>query len=146
MNHELDAELARWLRLRSCRRAQHDREPSPLDGLAMSLRRLRSTLAFVAAGADRNDATTVALVSRAYRWSVRIARELETIERLDLEPIEEWARIEAFAPFAIAFFESVLGAPLATAKRSPEIARLRREIDFVLAPLSLARTSSAMAA
>lgn len=146
MNHELDAELARWLRLRSARRVAHDREPSPLDGIAMSLRRVRSTLSFVDAGTDSRDAATSALVARAYRWSVRIARELDTIERLGLDPIKEWARIEAFAPFALAFFDSVLAAPFATAKRTPELSRLRREIDFVLAPLSLAMTSSAIAA
>lgn len=146
MNHELDAELARWLRLRTTHRAARNREASPLDGLAMSLRRVRSTLSFVDAAIDTNDGMTVALVSRAYRWSVRIARELETIEQLGLDPIQEWARIEAFAPFALAFFDSVLGAPFATAKLTPELSRLRREIDFVLAPLSLAMTSSAMAA
>lgn len=146
MTHELDAELARWLRLRSSLRASREREASPLDGIAMSLRRVRSTLSFVAAGADRDDPTMTALVSRAYRWSLRIARELEAIEQLALDPIQEWARLEAFAPFATAFFASLLGGPFASARRTPELARLRREMDFVLAPLSLALTSSAIAA
>ncbi len=146
MTHELDAELARWLRLRSSLRASRAREASPLDGIAMSLRRVRSTLSFVAASADKGDPTMTALVSRAYRWSLRIARELEAIEQLALDPIQEWARLEAFAPFATAFFASLLEGPFATARRTPELARLRRELDFVLAPLSLAMTSSAIAA
>jgi hypothetical protein len=58
----------------------------------------------------------------------------------------EWSRFEGFAPFALAFFDSVLAAPFTAATQTPEVARLRREIDAVLAPLSTAMTSSALAA
>lgn len=142
----LDAELARWLRLRTEQRTRFDREESPLDGVAMALRRVRSTLAVLATYGDQDDAAVVALVSRGYRWAIRIARELEGIERLALDPMTEWTRFEAFAPFAVAFFESVLAGPFATVRKTPEIARLEREIGAVLAPLTLAMRSSAMAA
>lgn len=143
---KLDAELARWLRLRATVRAAHDREASPLDEVAFGLRRVRSTLSFVASGVEADDAKTHALVTRAYRWSIRIARELEAIEQLELDPMTEWTRFESFAPFALAFFDSVLAPPLATAPRTSELARLRRDIDAVLAPITVAITASAIAA
>ena len=144
----LDAELARWLRTRTALRAERERESSPLDDVAMALRRVRATLTFVAcsATADEGDAPVAALVSRAYRWSIRVARELEAIEQLGLDSMAEWQRFEAFAPFALAFFDSVLAAPFAATTKTSEVARLRREIDAVLAPLSTAMTSSALAA
>jgi len=142
----LDSELSRWLRARSTRRAAGGRDESALDGLALGLRKLRATLAFTVVHASVNDPVVVALVSRAYRWTIRMARELVAIERQGLEPIAEWACIEKFAPFALAFFDSVLAAPLQAASRTPEIARLRREIDAVLAPLVNAMASSALAA
>ena len=144
----LDAELARWLRTRTSLRAARERESSPLDDVAMALRRVRATLTFVAcsANASDDDAALAALVSRAYRWSIRVARELEAIEQLDLEPMAEWSRFEGFAPFALAFFDSVLAAPFASATRTSEVSRLRREIDAVLGPLITAMTSSALAA
>ncbi|MDB4936866.1 MAG: hypothetical protein JWP87_3838 [Labilithrix sp.] len=141
----LDAELARWLRARTSLRAARDRDESPLDDVAMALRRVRATLAF-AASTSATDPCHVALVSRAYRWSIRIARELEMIEHLALEPIAEWARFEAFAPFALAFFESVVAAPMAAATKTAEVARLARELDAVLGQLSTAMRSSSMAA
>lgn len=142
----LDAELGRWLRIRCTLRAARDREPSSLDQVAFGLRRIRATLSFIASGVDRDDAKTCAIVTRSYRWSVRIARELEAIEQLALDPVTEWSRFEMFAPFAIAFFDSVLAPPFASAARSPELARLRREIDIVLSPLAVAITASAIAA
>jgi hypothetical protein len=142
----LDAELGRWLRVRATVRAANDREASALDEMAIDLRRLRSTLSFVASGVDEDDATTCALVTRAYRWTIRIARELDAIEHLALDPMAEWSRFESFAPFALAFFDSVMAAPFAAAAKTPELARLRREIDAVLAPLAMAITSSALAA
>ena len=144
----LDAELARWLRTRTSLRAERERESSPLDDVAMALRRVRATLTFVACSAHGgdHDATLAALVSRAYRWSIRVARELEAIEQLDLDPMAEWSRFEGFAPFALAFFDSVLAAPLAATTRASEVARLRREIDAVLTPMTAAMTSSALAA
>jgi hypothetical protein len=141
----LDAELARWLRARSTLRATGDRDESPLDEVAMALRKLRATLAFTAGNATSNDAPVLALVSRTYRWSIRMARELEAIEQLALDPLAEWIRFEAFAPFALAFFDSLLAAPLA-ATTTAEVARMRREVDAVLAPLVTAMASSAMAA
>lgn len=144
----LDAELARWLRTRTSLRAERERNSSPLDDVAMALRRVRATLTFVACSATSEDAdaTIAALVSRAYRWSIRVARELEAIEQLGLDAMAEWSRFEAFAPFALAFFDSVLAAPFAATTKTPEVARLRREIDAVLAPLTTAMTSSALAA
>jgi hypothetical protein len=144
----LDAELARWLRTRTSLRAEREREASPLDDVAMALRRVRATLTFVACSAnhEESDSPIVALISRAYRWSIRVARELEAIEQLGLDPMTEWSRFEGFAPFALAFFDSVLAAPFTAATQTPEVARLRREIDAVLAPLSTAMTSSALAA
>lgn len=140
---DLDGELARWLRLRSSMRASRAREASSLDGLAMGLRRVRGVLGAMASSDDR---TVSSVVSRAYRWAIRVARELETIEQLELEPVLEWARFEAFAPFALAFFQSVLAAPFAAATSTPEVLRLRREIETVLAPFSIAMMSSAWAA
>lgn len=142
----LDAELARWLRTRTALRAERERDASALDDVAMALRRVRATLTFTACSVDTEDAAVVALVSRAYRWSIRVARELEAIEQLALDPMNEWSRFEAFAPFALAFFDSVLAAPFAAATKTSEVARLRREIDAVLAPLTTAMTSSALAA
>jgi hypothetical protein len=145
----LDSELARWLRLRASRRAARNREASPLDGTAFALRRVRATLDFMAStivNETPEDASVVALTSRAYRWAIRIARELEAIEKLEMDALTEWARFEAFAPFALAFFASVLAAPFAKAPASVEVARLRREIDAILAPLATAMTTSAMAA
>jgi hypothetical protein len=145
----LDAELARWLRLRATRRAVRSREVSALDGTAFALRRVRATLDFIAStivNETPNDAGLVALTSRAYRWAIRIARELEAIEKLDLDPVAEWSRFEEFAPFALAFFDSVLAAPFAVTPASVEVARLRREIDAIVAPLLTAMTTSAMAA
>jgi hypothetical protein len=143
---DLDAELGRWLRLRSTVRAMRDREPSSLDEVALGLRRVRAILGFFAYDRGPNDARTTALVTRAYRWSIRIARELEAIEQLGLDPVTEWSRFEMFAPFAVAFFDSVLAAPFAASARTPELARLRREIDRVLSPLTVAIRSSAIAA
>ena len=144
----LDAELARWLRTRTSLRAEREREASPLDDVAMALRRVRATLTFVACSASgsRDDLELASLISRAYRWSIRVARELEAIEQLGLDPMAEWMRFEGFAPFALAFFDSVLAGPFAATTKTSEVARLRREIDGVLAPLTTAMTSSALAA
>ena len=142
----LDSELSRWLRARATGRAAADRDESALDGLALGLRKLRATMAFTVVHASFDDPAVVALVSRTYRWTIRVARELVAIEAEALDPIVEWARLEAFAPFALAFFESVLAAPLQAASRTPEMARLRREIDAVRAPLVTAMTSSSLAA
>lgn len=144
----LDAELARWLRTRTSLRAERERESSPLDDVAMALRRVRATLTCVACSANGSDddAALAALVARAYRWSIRVARELEAIEQLDLDPMAEWSRFEGFAPFALAFFDSVLAAPFAATTKTSEVARLRRELDAVLSPLIVAMTSSALAA
>jgi hypothetical protein len=142
----LDAELARWLRARSTTRAMNDRDASPLDAVAMGLRKLRATLSTAAGHTSSSDESVVALVSRTYRWSIRMARELDAIEHLGLDPMTEWARFESFAPFALAFFDSLLAAPLAAATRTPEVVRMGRNIDAVLAPLVTAMTSSAMAA
>jgi hypothetical protein len=64
----LDAELARWLRTRTSLRAEREREPSPLDDVAMGLRRVRATLTFVACSVtrDASDTATAALVSHTY--------------------------------------------------------------------------------
>jgi hypothetical protein len=142
----LDAELGRRLRTRATVRAAHDRDFSALDEVAFGLRRMRATLGFIASGLAPDDAVSCALVTRAYRWSVRVARELEAIEHLALDAVAEWSRFESFAPFALAFFDSVLAAPFAAAKPTPELTRLRREIDAVLAPMTVAVTSSALAA
>jgi hypothetical protein len=145
----LDAELARWLRTRTALRAERERDASSLDGVALALRRVRGALTFAACSVtagDDEEAVVSALVSRTYRWSIRVARELEAIEQLGLDPIAEWGRFEAFAPFALAFFDSVLASPFEAATKTAEVARLRREIDAVLAPLTTAMTSSALAA
>jgi hypothetical protein len=147
----LDAELARWLRDRSSRRAQRSRVDSSLDGMAMALRRVRGTLeamsdSATAADDDDRDPTLATLVSRAYRWAIRVARELEAIEQLELDPLEEWARFEAFAPFARAFFESALAGPFAAATQTAAVSRLQRDISAVMAPISIAMMSSAWAA
>jgi hypothetical protein len=145
----LDSELARWLRLRATRRAARNREASPLDATAFALRRVRATLDFIVSHVVHDtpdDAAVVDLASRTYRWAIRIARELEAIEQLDVDPMTDWSRFEAFAPFALAFFDSALAAPFAAAPATVEVARLRREIDDILAPLATAMATSATAA
>ena len=142
----LDAELARWLRARATQRAMRDRHESALDDVAMALRKLRATLSCAAGHPPTSDASVLALVSRTYRWSIRMARELAAIEQLSLEPMAEWSRFEAFAPFALAFFDSFLAVALAAATPSTEVVRMGREIDAILAPLVTAMASSAMAA
>ena len=142
-----DAELANYLRERTSRRATRSgREASALDGMAMSLRRVRVTLESISSTPSAHDDTVKALVSRCYRWTIRMARELDTIEALDLDPIREWARFEVFAPFARAFFESALSGPFDVATRTADVARLRRDIDGVMAPIRIALMSSAVAA
>jgi hypothetical protein len=146
----LDAELARWLRLRTCLRATRSRENSSLDGMAMALRRVRGTLEAMSdassATAAHRDPTVATLISRAYRWAIRVARELETIERLELDPVAEWARFEAFAPFARAFFNSAVAASFDAATRTSSVNRLQCDMDAVMAPISIAMLSSALAA
>lgn len=142
----LDAELGRWLRVRPAARTARTRETSSIEAIAHDIRRVRKTLAFVASRLDAHDARTCALVMRTYRWSIRVARELESIGLHQLDAIAEWSRLEAFAPFALAFHESVIARPFADAPKSPELARLSRDVDAVLAPLMTAMTSSALAA
>jgi hypothetical protein len=146
----LDAELARWLRQRTWRRATRTREDSSLDSMAMALRRVRVTLEamteMTTSTTGAHDPTLINLVSRAYRWAIRIARELETIERLELDPIKEWERFESFAPFARAFYESALAAPFAAAPETADVARLQTDIGAVMAPIIIAMMSSAWAA
>ena len=112
----------------------------------MSLRRVRVTLESMSATPHALDDSVRALVSRCYRWTIRMARELDTIEALELDPIREWARFEVFAPFARAFFESALSGPFDAATRTADVARLRRDIDGVMAPIRIALMSSAVAA
>ncbi len=144
----LDGELARYLRVRTSHRAMRNRsESSALDGMVMALRRVRVSLeAMTARGADDLEPGTAMLVSRAYRWTIRVARELEAIEDLELDPINEWARFEAFAPFARAFYESALAGPFEGVVPDADVARLRRDIDGVMAPIRIAVMSSAVAA
>lgn len=147
----LDAELARWLRMRSSHRASRDRDPSPLDGVAIDLRRVRATLAAMGEAAmsaptTTGEASVTKLVSRAYRWTIRVARELRSIEELELDPMLEWARFEAFAPFGLAFFDTALAGIFAAVESTEDTERLRRELHAVRAPLAVAMTSSAWAA
>jgi hypothetical protein len=150
----LDSELARWLRTRTTLRASRGREPSPLDDVAAGLRRVRATLSTMGAslviesvGEGAMDPKVAHLVSLTYRWAIRVARELEGIEQLDLESMAEWTHFEAFAPFALAFFDSAVAAPFASCPATNgDVAVLRREIDAVLGPLGMALTSSALAA
>jgi hypothetical protein len=142
----LDAELARWLRARATTRATNDRQASPLDEVALGLRKLRATLSNAAGQTSLSDGSFAALLSRTYRWSIRMARELEAIEQLGLDPMTEWSRFESFAPFALAFFDSLLAPTLAAATRTPEVVRVGRNVDGVLASFVTAMTSSAMAA
>ncbi len=142
----LDAELARWLRARSTLRATRDRAESPLDVLALALRKLRATLSFTVGSAITNDVAVLAVAARTYRWSIRMARELDAIEQLGLDPMTEWTRFESFAPFALAFFDSLLGTLLDEAVDEMAVARLRRDIDVTLSPFLIAMTSSSMAA
>jgi hypothetical protein len=142
----LDAELARWLRARVTQRAMCDRDDSPLDEVATALRKLRATLSLTVSNATASDATMRAVAVRTYRWSIRMARELDAIEELGLDPVGEWARFEAFAPFALAFFHSLLGTLLTDATSHMAVARLRGDIDVALSPFLIAMTSSSMAA
>ena len=148
---DLDAELARWLRMRTALRAKRSGEESSLDGMAMALRRVRVSLeamgdsAMSSATAERDPRIT-SLLSEGYRWAVRVARELDIIEQLSLDTTREWARFEAFAPTAQALFDSGLAGPFASAPRTLDVARLERDIDAVMAPVSIALMSSAWAA
>jgi hypothetical protein len=142
----LDAELARWLRARVAQRAMCDRDDSPLDEVATALRKLRATLSLTLSNATADDATMSTVAVRTYRWSIRMARELDAIEELGLDPLGEWTRFEAFAPFALAFFHSLLGPLFTDATSHMAVSRLRRDIDVVLSPFLIAMTSSSMAA
>ena len=142
----LDAELARWLRARVAQRAMCDRDDSPLDEVATALRKLRATLSLTMSNATADDTTMHTVAVRTYRWSIRMARELDAIEELRLEASTEWTRFEAFAPFALAFFHSLLGTLLTAATNDMAVARLRRDIDVVLSPFLVAMASSWMAA
>lgn len=148
---DLDAELARWLRMRTALRAKRSRENSSLDGMAMALRRVRVSLEAMGDSAASNvageqDQRINALVSQSYHWAIRVARELDTIEQLGLDAIREWTRFEAFAPSAQALFDGALAGRFAAAPRSVDVARLERDIDAVMAPIGIARMSSAWAA
>ena len=142
----LDAELGRWLRARSTKRAMRTQDESAMDDVAMALRKVRASLSFAAAPTTSNDASVVALVTRAYRWAIRMARELEAIEQLSLDSTAEWARFEAFAPFALAFFDSMVAAPLTAATPTADVVQVERAIDALLAPLVTAMRTSALAA
>lgn len=145
----LDSELARWLRLRATRRAARNREASPLDATAFALRRVRATLDVIASTLDNdapNDRNLVDLASQAYRWAIRVARELEAIEQLDVDPVTDGTRFEAFGPSALALFDGALAASFAAAPATVEVVRLRREIDAILAPLATAMATAATAA
>ncbi|MDB4942070.1 MAG: hypothetical protein JWP97_1604 [Labilithrix sp.] len=144
----LDAELGRHLRARASHRASRaSTESSALDGMVMALRRVRVTLeTMTSLVSDDPDPAAATLVSRAYRWSIRVARELEVIEDLELDALREWTRFESFAPFARAFYDSALAGPFGTAPRSADVLRLRRDIDGVMAPIRIAVMSSAVAA
>lgn len=139
----LDEEASRWLRYRAVARAEKSRGPSPLDGLALSLRKLRTSLAD-SYGDTARDENVALVIDRAYRFVIRVAKELEGIERDDLDSMEEWGRLESFAPFALAFFERVLDAPLRKAAGSASF--LRSDIAEVLETFRSALTSSAIAA
>jgi hypothetical protein len=134
-NEELDLELGRWLRTRTCIRYALARPASPLDETSMALRAVRSALGGM-------DSSPVVLL--AYRWAIRVARELEAIEQLQLDGAQEWSRYEAFAPFALAFFDTALAKGLAGP--GGNVAQLRHAFDAVIGSLTLAMQSSALAA
>lgn len=150
----LDDEASRWLRYRAVARAEKNRAPSPLDGIANALRRLRTSLAAAymrdaIAGETRElpegaETRMTLAIERAYRFVIRVAKELEEIERADLDAMDEWARIEGFAPFAIAFFDRVLEGPLRRA--GADAAFMKKDVGEILDVLRCAMTSSAMAA
>jgi hypothetical protein len=142
----LDAELARWLRARVAHRAMCDRDDSPLDEVATALRRLRATLSLTVSTTTVDDATMSTVAVRTYRWAIRMARELDAIEERGLDPLAEWTCFEAFAPFGLAFFHSLLGPLLTDATSHMAVSRLRGDIDVVLSPFLIAMTSSSMAA
>ncbi|NVL67681.1 hypothetical protein, partial [Escherichia coli] len=93
-----------------------------------------------------NDRTLVDLASQAYRWAIRVARELEAIEQLDVDPVTDGTRFEAFGPSALALFDGALAASFAAAPATVEVVRLRRDIDAILAPLATAMATAATAA
>lgn len=140
----LDEEASRWLRYRAVARAEKSRGASPLDGLALSLRKLRTSLSEGRHGDAANDENVALVTERAYRFVIRVAKELEGIERDDLDAMEEWARLESFAPFALAFFDRILDAPLRKAAGSASF--LKGDIAEVLETFRSALSSSAMAA
>lgn len=138
----LDDEASRWLRYRAVARAEKSRFPSPLDGLAIALSRVRTTLG--AAYVDgANDERVARVVERAYRFVIRVARELETIERADLDSMDEWSRFESFAPFALAFFDRMLEPPM---READGATFLRADLAPVLEIFRSAMQSSAIAA
>ena len=148
---DLDAELARWLRMRTALRSKRSGEESSLDGMAMALRRVRVSLeamgdASVNSTTGESDRRITNLLNEGYRWAIRMARELDIIEQLGLDTTREWARFESFAPSAQALFDGGLAGPFAAAPRTLDVARLERDIDAVMAPVSIALMSSAWAA
>lgn len=106
----LDRELSRVLARRAQRRAAREEGPSPLDAVAHCLRRLRAAVGavtaasapLVAARYRAGDRAHAHLVARTYRWSLRVARELEAIEERATSAEAAWERFRSFAPFALA--------------------------------------------
>lgn len=148
---DLDAELARWLRMRTALRSKRSGEESSLDGMAMALRRVRVSLEALGDATANHptgerDRRVTDLLSEGYRWSIRMARELDIIEQLGLDTTREWARFESFAPAAQALYDSCLAGPFAAVPRTLDVSRLERDIDAVMAPVSIALMSSAWAA
>lgn len=138
----LDDEAGRWLRYRAIARAEKARTPSPLDGVTMSLRRLRTKLGSVAA-CGVSDPRLSTVCDRGYRFVIRVAQELEAIEREDLEPMDEWQRFEAFAPFARAFYETILARPM---ERAGGASFIRDDVEAILGTVDDAMASFALAA
>jgi len=147
----LDAELSRFLRARTtaAAKAQGDASASSLDGLAKAIRQVRASLSAAASGAVRDEAVS-AFVVRAYRWVIRVARELEAITALEVHAIAEWERLEAFAPFALAFYDSAVAVDFAVLDAHPvtraAVRSVRRDLDAIVALIEVARASSALAA
>lgn len=109
---------------RAVARTSIERSPSVTDDVTTSIQRAREALAALMDAAARgevdvegDDNLIARIVSEGYAWCLRVAYELETIEYAELEPSSDWARLERFAPQAVASFDTSV-SPLLLAPRT----------------------------
>ncbi len=133
----LDHQLGQALASCSEGRARRGRV-TPVDGLAMSLRRIRATLNTI----TRNkvvDARAAHAASHVYLFCIRTARELDRISGEHHDAGAETARLLRAASEILGTFDAVLVPALAAVAAAPHVpawGALRWELDSLRRVLS----------